>query len=73
MLTSEINRVAEKTAELLGEKLDTVMSTQHCAEYMGTTPAAIRKMCDRGHIPYHKKHGRLYFFKNEINNYLKND
>ncbi len=57
MLTSEINRIAERTAELVKMQIDTLMTSKQCAEYLGISEAALRKRCNRGNIPCHKKHG----------------
>nr|DAJ47715.1 MAG TPA: helix-turn-helix domain protein [Caudoviricetes sp.] len=74
MLTrTEINMIAEKTAELISNRIDTVMDSKQCADYLGITVNALRKRCNDGKLPFHKRHGSLYFSRNEINDYLKND
>lgn len=85
MLTrTEINLIAEqvvgRVAELLEEKVealqkqtDEMMNSKQCAEWLGISVNTLHKRCETGLIPYHKRNGRLYFFKNEIQEYEKND
>lgn len=40
---------------------------------LGLTENAIRTRCSRGQIPHHKKHGNLYFSKDELTAYYLAD
>lgn len=81
MLTrTEINLIAERVVELLGEKVevlqkknDEMMNSKQCAEWLGISLNTLHKRCETGIIPSHKTNGRLHFFKNEIQEYEKND
>lgn len=81
MLTrTEINLIAERVVELLGEKVevlqkknDEMMNSKQCAAWLGLPVNTLHKRCETGLVPYHKRNGRLYFFKNEIQEYEKND
>jgi excisionase family DNA binding protein len=37
------------------------LTTADAATYLGITPAALRKRCEHGEIPYHKLGRRLWF------------
>lgn len=74
MLTrTEINLIAEKTAELVIAKTDELMTAKACADWLEISVKALYKRCETGRIPSHKKHGTVYFYKNEIQNYYKTD
>lgn len=81
MLTrTEINLIAERVVELLGEKVevlqkknDEMMNSKQCAEWLGMSVNTLHKRCETGLVPYHKRNGRLYFFKNEVQEYERND
>ena len=72
MTTQEMSRLADITAQRM-MVIDSAMTVTQCAEYLGRSPAAVHKLAQRGQIPVHRKNRRLYFFKNEINNFLKHD
>ena len=73
LTTSEINRIAEATSELVIEKTDTMMTAKTCAAWLEISVSALHKRCEMRTIPYHKRHGTLYFYKNEIQKYYKMD
>lgn len=77
MLTpKDIRLLAEAAAKEVINRMtppDTILTTEKTAEYLGTTPGAIVKRVERGQLPYHKRHGLLYFSKNEIDAYLLGD
>lgn len=75
MLTrTEIKLIAEQTAKELADMTIPIMDTKRCAEYLHITENAVRKRVTEERIPYHKKHGNLYFSKLEIDKYyLKDD
>jgi hypothetical protein len=52
---------------------DELMNTKQCAKWLGISEKALRKRCDNGTIPHHKKHGFLYFRRNEIAEYYTRD
>ena len=43
-----------------------ILITEGAADFLKTSPAAIRNKVLRGQIPYRKRAGRLYFLKNEL-------
>ena len=69
---SEINLIAEKVAQL-AKPADEIMSIEQAAEYLHTTRDALAKRIERKQIPFHKKNGRLYFSRNELNAYYLTD
>ena len=70
MLTlTEINLIAEATAKLILDQSDELLTTKSCAEMLGVTVGALHKRCASGTIPYHRKHGALYFSKKEVTSY----
>lgn len=70
----EIDKLAEAIVRKMGVRRDTILTTRQVAERLGLTEAAVRARCIRGQIPFHKRHGALYFSENELNDYyLTND
>lgn len=48
-----------------------ILTTKDVAKLLGKTEAAIRKRCEKGHIPGHKdNYGVYYFSKKEIYDYF---
>lgn len=45
---------------------ETVFTLDDAAEFLGKTREAIKKMCQRGTIPAHKKQRTWYLLKSEI-------
>lgn len=73
MLTQfEVNKIADALAQRVGHK-DELMSVKQVAEYLGISEDAVRTRCYRGTIPCHRKHGTLYFSKDEVTEYYLND
>lgn len=70
---TEIDLIATRTAELIIEQTDEMMTAKACAAWLDITTDALYKRCETGRIPYHKKHGTVYFYKNEIQKYYKTD
>lgn len=68
----EIDKLAEAIVRKMGRR-DNVLTTRQVAEKLGLSEEAIRARCCRGQIPYHKRHGVLYFSENEITEYYLND
>ena len=64
--------LAEAIVRKMGRR-DNVLTTRQVAEKLGLSEEAIRARCCRGQIPYHKRHGVLYFSENEITEYYLND
>lgn len=69
---AEINLIAERVAQL-AKPADKIMSIEQAAEYLHTTRDALAKRIERKQIPFHKKNGRLYFSRNELNTYYLTD
>ena len=73
MLTNfEIEKIAEAIAKRIGHK-DKLLTIKQVGEMLGLTENAIRTRCSRGQIPHHKKHGNLYFSKDELTAYYLAD
>lgn len=74
MLTrTEIGMIADKVAEKLYDKTDELLTAKQCADWLGITVDALYGRCQRGQIPFKRKHGALYFSKNEVTEYYLND
>lgn len=71
MTSNEMSRLADMTAQRLSLN-ETAMTVTQCAAYLGRSPEAIHKMAQRGQLPVHRVSRRLYFFKNEINQFIQN-
>lgn len=72
MTNFEIGKLADALIKRIGTS-DELWTTKQVAEYLGLTENAIRTRCCRGTIPHHRKHGNLYFSKNEIIKYHLED
>ncbi len=64
----EISRIVDDAAIILQRKADYVMNIKQVADYLGISEDAIRKRCQRGQLPFHRKSSRLYFSRMEIDN-----
>lgn len=74
MLTrTEINMIAERTAEIVLSKSDELLTAKQCAERLGIKIEALYARVKRQQIPYHKKHDTLFFSKNEVTAYYLRD
>ena len=64
-----------KQLEVLSEKIvpgrPDILSLEQCADFLGKTQSTIYTMCSRGRIPYHKGGNKLYFFMNELVDWMK--
>lgn len=52
-------------------ELDNPLSIDEVAKLTGYTKPTIYGYCQNNAIPYHKKNGRLFFFKSEIIDWIK--
>lgn len=66
---TEINLIAERTAELILAKTDELLSAKQCAQKLGISIDALYARVYRKQIPYKKKHDTLYFSWNEVKEY----
>lgn len=70
LLSTDIKAIAKQVAIELQIINDKVLTVEGVAEMINKTPGAVKKMCQRGEIPY-RKHGKSFYFSlNEINAYL---
>jgi excisionase family DNA binding protein len=52
------------------------LTLKPAAEYLGTTPAALRKAAQRGQIPHHQpsgERGRLYFARKDLDAWVSGE
>ena len=68
----EIRLIAEAVVKMITPP-DILMDKRKAAEYLGISTGAVAKRVERGQLPCHRKHGQLYFSKNEIDAYLLGD
>ncbi len=64
----ELSRIVDDAAIILQRKADYVMNIKQVANYLGISEDAIRKRCQRGQLPFHRKSSRLYFSRMEVDN-----
>lgn len=55
------------------DSLPDMITLEECASFLGKTTSTLYTMTSKGTIPYHKGGNKLYFFKNEIIEWLKKD
>lgn len=70
LLSTEIQAIAKQIAVELGNADDKLLTTADVAKLLGKTPAAVRKLCERGRLPHHKHYGTLYFSSVELKKHL---
>lgn len=70
LLPSEIQAIAKQVAIEIGNSENKLLTTEEVSNLLGKTPSAIRKMCERGKLPYHKHYGTLYFSSAELKDHL---
>lgn len=73
MTGTEIKRLAAMLKEELRHEMDELMSMRQAANYLGCSVQALRKRCERGGPPYHKKDGVTVFSRRELNEYYLKD
>lgn len=66
----DIQAIATEVARQLSVRMDVVMSTDQCAEYLGISRQAVVMRARRGQLPYHRRGDKMYFSRYEVNNYL---
>ncbi len=62
----DFSRIVDDAAIILQRKADYVMNIKQVANYLGISEDAIRKRCQRGQLPFHRKSSRLYFSRMEV-------
>lgn len=64
----DVERIARRVVELLREegKETEMMNSRQCAAWLGISTSALRTRVCEGTIPFHKKGGRLYFDRAEV-------
>lgn len=61
---------ATKDSKNVGVILPEIMNVKEVATYLSITPSAIYKLTSTKEIPHSKRGKRLYFIKDEINNWI---
>ena len=67
---ADIKAIAKQVALEMYSLNDEVLSLSDVAIKLSKSEAAIKQMCYRGQLPFHKQHKTYYFSKNEITNFL---
>ena len=71
MLTSsEIKEISKLFATEYHRLHDEILTVAGVAEMLNKSQSAIRQMCYRKQLPYHKKYSTIYFSKREITTFL---
>lgn len=65
-------RVAEIVVERLGDRTEW-LRVEQAAEHLQTTPDGIRALVKRGKVPVHRRDGRLYFNRRELDGYVRGE
>ena len=68
--SADIKAIAKQVALEMYSLNDEVLSLSDVAIKLSKSEAAIKQMCYRGQLPFHKQHKTYYFSKNEITNFL---
>ena len=68
--SADIKAIAKQVALEMYTLNDEVLSLSDVAIKLSKSEAAIKQMCYRGQLPFHKQHKTYYFSKNEITNFL---
>ena len=68
--SADIKAIAKQVALEMYALNDEVLSPSDMAIKLSKSEAAIKQMCYRGQLPFHKQHKTYYFSKNEITNFL---
>lgn len=59
-------KVVNDVVQRMEKHADVVMNVKQLADYLGISPAAVRKRCQRNQLPYHLNAKHLYFSKQEV-------
>lgn len=51
---------------------ETPISLKECAEFLDKSPSTIYHHVSKDEIPFHKKGKKLYFYKSELNSWIRN-
>jgi hypothetical protein len=68
--SADIKAIAKQVAVELQNLNDEILSLSDVALKLNKTEAAVKQMCYRKQLPFHKKQKTYYFSKNEITNFL---
>ena len=68
--SADIKAIARQVAIEMQSLNDEVLSLSDIAIKLNKSEAAIKQMCYRSQLPYHKQHKTYYYSKNEITNFL---
>ncbi|MBR5828691.1 MAG: helix-turn-helix domain-containing protein [Bacteroidaceae bacterium] len=68
--SADIKAIARQVALEMYVLNDEVLSLSDVATKLNKSEAAIKQMCYRGQLPFHKQLKTYYFSKNEITNFL---
>ena len=68
--SGDIEAIAKATAEHLHSLQDKVLTLEQTAELLGKSKEAVKKLCQRKKIPFHRLNITLYFSEREVTKYL---
>lgn len=75
MLTKEVSELKslliQKQEQAPTERTENPLNVQGAAEFLGLTEPTIYSKCSRNELPYIKRGKRLYFFRTDLMQYLK--
>lgn len=69
-----LNAVREalcEKSEPTEQEREELMTVQECSKYLSLSVPTIYTLISKGQLPVQKRSKRCYFFKSELNNYLK--
>lgn len=72
LFSADIKAIAEATAECIIKMEDKVLTLADMAAKLGKTEEAVKKLAQKGKIPYHKLDKTYYFSDRETTEYLLN-
>lgn len=72
MKQEQYAKVVNDVVQRIEKHADIVMNVKQVAQYLGISPCAVRKRCQRNQLPYHVNGRYLYFSKMEVDAALLN-
>lgn len=57
----------------MNKEIEAPISLEDCAKFLGLSESAVYKYTSNDKIPFHKKGKKLYFYKSELNAWIKDE
>lgn len=53
--------------------MENPMSVDEAAEYLGIAVGTLKNKCYNGEVPYYKPSGKMYFYKSELDGWIRGE